>query len=142
NWAGTLLELEAGLRDLEELLRDPAEEFACAVVPKKEFSCFRCGQPGHRRKECRAKVECDKCGSRGHITAMCRTHIVRDDGGKPIAKVTTNTRTTTATTRHGITQGEKLADVGEWMRRQGARARGGDGPPAGHPRPEPIEIED
>ncbi|XP_073158632.1 uncharacterized protein [Henckelia pumila] len=37
--------------------------------------CYRCGKPGHIKRNCHVKVVCDRCGKPGHIEQNCRVNI-------------------------------------------------------------------
>jgi len=52
--------------------------------------CHKCGQVGHRRKECKNKpsVKCYKCEKLGHIAKFCKTKS-SDDGGDANANYAT-----------------------------------------------------
>ena len=43
---------------------------------KKPFKvCYKCGKPGHFKRDCRVKVVCDRCGKPGHIKPNCRVKM-------------------------------------------------------------------
>lgn len=37
--------------------------------------CYRCGKPGHIKRDYRVKVSCDRCGKHGHVKANCRVKM-------------------------------------------------------------------
>lgn len=53
----------APLRQTERQPRSPMQ---------RGNKCFRCGQEGHIRRQCRAQVWCDNCDMSNHSTAACR----------------------------------------------------------------------
>ena len=48
-------------------------------------TCFRCGEQGHMRGECRTRVFCNHCRSYNHDTKACRKHMTIPRA-RPIAK--------------------------------------------------------
>ena len=39
---------------------------------KKPFkACYKCGKPGHFKRDCWVKVVCHRCGKSGHIKPNC-----------------------------------------------------------------------
>jgi hypothetical protein len=44
--------------------------------------CHKCGQVGHRRKDCKNKatVKCHKCGKMGHVAKFCKSRASGDGG--------------------------------------------------------------
>ena len=40
--------------------------------PRNGLTCFRCGEQGHMRAECRKRVFCNHCRSYNHNTKVCR----------------------------------------------------------------------
>ncbi|XP_022111523.1 uncharacterized protein LOC110990734, partial [Acanthaster planci] len=49
------------------LAKSPPEKKA---VLKEHRLCFRCCQPHHAARECKASVKCDSCGSKRHMTIL------------------------------------------------------------------------
>ena len=33
--------------------------------------CWRCGEPGHKKRDCRKQPFCGKCRKEGHVPALC-----------------------------------------------------------------------
>ncbi|XP_023542089.1 uncharacterized protein LOC111802075 isoform X2 [Cucurbita pepo subsp. pepo] len=51
-------------------------QFRSDESSKKPFkACYRCGKPGHFKRDCQAKVVCDHCGKPGHIKPNCRVKM-------------------------------------------------------------------
>ena len=47
------------------------KQFRSEESPKKPFkACYKCGKPGHFKRDCRVKVVCHRCGKPGHIKQM------------------------------------------------------------------------
>ena len=41
-------------------------------VPAEQVTCWRCGESGHRKKECWKILFCTNCGKQGHNSNKCR----------------------------------------------------------------------
>ena len=50
--------------------------FRSAESSKKPFKvCYKCGKPGHFKRDCRVKAVCDRCGKPDHIKPNCRVKM-------------------------------------------------------------------
>ncbi|RWS04318.1 hypothetical protein B4U79_11157, partial [Dinothrombium tinctorium] len=47
------------------------KEFKATRYPEASDNCLRCGQPGHRKKDCRNDVQCLNCKQHGHYRRDC-----------------------------------------------------------------------
>ena len=59
-------------RILELSQRNPMKEGYEASVSKDQLICWRCGEVGHRKKDCMKALFCTNCGRNGHTTNKCR----------------------------------------------------------------------
>ena len=51
-------------------------QFKSEQLSKKPFkACYRCGKPGHFKRDCQVKVVCHRCGKPGHIKPNCRVKM-------------------------------------------------------------------
>ena len=41
-------------------------------------ACFRCGEIGHFKQNCRVKVVCNRCGNSGHIKRNCHVNLKQE----------------------------------------------------------------
>ena len=48
-----------------------------ASAPKEQLLCWRCGEAGHRKKDCMKILFCANCGKNGHTSNKCRL-LLRD----------------------------------------------------------------
>ena len=43
-----------------------------ASAPTEQLLCWRCGEAGHRKKDCMKTLFCTNCGKNGHTSNKCR----------------------------------------------------------------------
>lgn len=60
---------EAEKKEVETQMQRAARERANAI---RFWKCFRCGEQGHRVRECKGEMKCWKCGKSGHRQEVCK----------------------------------------------------------------------
>ena len=46
-----------------------------ASAPKEPLICWRCGETGHKKKDCVKLLFCINCGQEGHVVSRCRQPV-------------------------------------------------------------------
>ena len=59
-------------RVLEPLQRNLGKEGYEVLPPTEQLLCWRCGEAGHRKKDCLKTLFCTNCGKNGHTFGKCR----------------------------------------------------------------------
>ena len=59
-------------RVLEPLQRNLRKEGYEVSAPTEQLLCWRCGEAGHRKKDCLKTLFCTNCGKNGHTFNKCR----------------------------------------------------------------------